>query len=128
MSSSWRRGAARPIHFALRRSTASARKTPPGPTHNWCENVALTHSKFVHPENLAELQRAVARASRARVLGSAHSFSALCRSDETLISLAFMRRVLAVDVHHLELEALQRLHLLEQRMRLERHLVEGGAG
>ena len=37
-------------------------------------------------------------ASRVRVLGSGHSFSSVCRSEDTLVSMAFMRNVLKVEV------------------------------
>lgn len=69
----------------------------PGASRNWCENVAFHHERFAAPETLEDVQSAVAAATALRALGSGHSFSALCRSEGTLLSLAYMRQ-LTIDV------------------------------
>lgn len=71
--------------------------TATGQAANWCENVAFRHRRFASPESLPELQDLVAEAAHVRVLGSGHSFSSLCRSEDTLVSLAFMRNILDVE-------------------------------
>lgn len=73
-------------------------KTAPGAASNWAENVAFSHTSFRCPETVNELQDVVAAANKLRVLGSGHSFSSLCRTDDTMVSLAFMRNVLGVEV------------------------------
>ena len=70
----------------------------PGASLNWCENVAFTHNRWAAPSDLAELRQVVSSASRLRVLGSGHSFSALCCSEETMVSLAFMNNILEVEI------------------------------
>eukprot|EP01051_Picozoa_sp_SAG22_P026335 SAG22_NODE_8259_length_670_cov_0.805604_1_plen_183_part_10 len=66
---------------------------------NWAECIPLRHAQLVSPENVAELQQAVAGApSKLRVVGSAHSFNHLLDApDETLLSLAYMGRVGSID-------------------------------
>jgi alditol oxidase len=78
----------------LQRSFATA----PGVAQNWCENVDFAHTKFITPHTVSEIQTAVKNARKVRVLGSGHSFSKVCSSEETLISLAYMRNVLSLDV------------------------------
>lgn len=80
---------------ALRRVCTAA---APGQRSNWCENVPLAHRAFAAPESVPELQDMTRDASRLRVLGSGHSFSSLCRSEDTLVSLAFMRNILEIEV------------------------------
>jgi xylitol oxidase len=91
--------------LAARGAGASARLVPrrrrlsaPGAAHNWCENIKFSHKHWATPETLQELQAAVVAAASVRVLGSGHSFSAVCDSEDTLVSLAFMRDVLGVTV------------------------------
>ena len=91
--------------LAARGAGASARLVPrrrrlsaPGAAHNWCENIKFSLKHWATPETLQELQAAVVAAASVRVLGSGHSFSAVCDSEDTLVSLAFMRDVLGVTV------------------------------
>lgn len=93
LSSSRLLGSPRALMGGLRR-----RQTAPGAASNWAENVAFSHTAFRCPETVNELQDVVAAADKLRVLGSGHSFSSLCRTDDTMVSLAFMRNVLGVEV------------------------------
>ncbi|KAL3933754.1 MAG: hypothetical protein SGPRY_000149 [Prymnesium sp.] len=82
------------------------RQTAPGAASNWAENVAFSHTAFRCPETVNELQDVVAAADKLRVLGSGHSFSSLCRTDDTMVSLAFMRNVLGVEVGETDMATL----------------------
>mmetsp|Transcript_13532 Transcript_13532/g.26655 ORF Transcript_13532/g.26655 Transcript_13532/m.26655 type:complete len:480 (-) Transcript_13532:5-1444(-) len=80
-----------------RRLHSTSSGPAPGARTNWCQNVDFKHKRFVTPEDLTELQATVAAAPQVRVLGSGHSFSAVCSSEHTLLSMAYMRKVLEVD-------------------------------
>ncbi|MHA7208737.1 FAD-binding protein [Arthrobacter sp. MDT1-65] len=54
---------------------------------NWAGNYEYRARTIEHPTSLADLQRAVAGATRAGALGSRHSFNDIADSPETLISL-----------------------------------------
>ncbi len=70
---------------------------PGGPSKNWGGNISFPQSVYVEPSTIEELQAAVKAAVKVRVVGSSHSFSPLCQTNDTLISLTRLRRLAAVD-------------------------------
>ncbi|WP_299105708.1 D-arabinono-1,4-lactone oxidase [uncultured Tenacibaculum sp.] len=58
---------------------------------NWAENVLWTPSKIATPSTEEEIQQLVLKAindqKKIRVIGSGHSFTALCSTNEVLVSL-----------------------------------------
>jgi alditol oxidase len=64
---------------------------------NWAGTIEYTAESVTSPVSLQELQAAVSRASRARVLGSRHSFSTIADTTGTLISLERMPGRIEVD-------------------------------
>jgi alditol oxidase len=64
---------------------------------NWAGTVDYRAERVASPVSLGELQAAVTGASRARVLGSRHSFSTIADTTGTLISLERMPARIEVD-------------------------------
>lgn len=57
---------------------------------NWSGSVQASPERIVTPRDEGELAGAVRSASQVRVVGSGHSFTPLCETDGTLVSLADM--------------------------------------
>lgn len=55
---------------------------------NWAGNHTYTAGRFVRARTLEEAQEVIASSSRVRVLGTRHSFNALCDTPGTLLDLA----------------------------------------
>jgi len=64
---------------------------------NWAGNVSFGAARFHQPDSVAELQRIVALSSRARALGTGHSFNLIADTTGGLISLARLPTIIAVD-------------------------------
>jgi alditol oxidase len=67
------------------------------PRTNWAGNVAFGAPDFYRPATVPELQRAVARAGRIRVLGTGHSFNDMADSPGAQVSLAGLPAEVSVD-------------------------------
>ncbi|GAA1774879.1 FAD-binding protein [Streptomonospora arabica] len=67
------------------------------PTTNWAGNIGFAAERLHHPSTVAEVQAAVARAERARALGSGHSFNAVADTPGDLVSLARLPRTMELD-------------------------------
>ncbi|MDP8914739.1 MAG: FAD-binding protein, partial [Pseudomonadota bacterium] len=57
---------------------------------NWSGNVVAHPLRIASPGDEAELSQVIAAASHVRVAGAGHSFTPLCDTDDTLVSLAEM--------------------------------------
>ncbi|HTJ59501.1 MAG TPA: FAD-binding protein [Devosiaceae bacterium] len=67
------------------------------PIRNWAGNITYA-TKSVHtPRTVAEVQDIVRDARKARALGSRHSFNRIADTDEDLISLQHLNRVVSLD-------------------------------
>ncbi|MFD0776179.1 FAD-binding protein, partial [Streptomonospora algeriensis] len=66
-------------------------------TTNWAGNIGFTAERVHRPSTVAELQAVVARAERARALGSGHSFNAVADTPGALVSLAHLPRTMELD-------------------------------
>lgn len=68
---------------------------------NWAENVVWNPSQINYPTNQEEIQHLVIRAAnnnqKIRVIGTGHSFTALCATNELLISLDNYQGIISVD-------------------------------
>lgn len=64
---------------------------------NFGRTFDFTPARVAYPESIAELRRVVSGARKVRVMGSRHSWSKGIVTDDTLVSLDRMNRVLAVD-------------------------------
>ncbi len=67
------------------------------PQTNWAGNVAFGAPDFYRPPTVSELQLAVTRASRIRVLGTGHSFNDIADSPGAQVSLAGLPPEVSVD-------------------------------
>ncbi len=64
---------------------------------NWAGNVQFRAATVDRPASVPELQRLVARSTRIRALGTAHSFSLVADTDGDLVSLARLPPAVDVD-------------------------------
>jgi alditol oxidase len=67
------------------------------PRTNWAGNVAFGAPDFFCPSTVAELQAAVAKAGRIRVLATGHSFNDMADSPGAQVSLAGLPPEISVD-------------------------------
>ena len=68
------------------------------PSTNWAGNVVWANQRMAQPETLEELCEVVREEEgTVRVVGRAHSFTPVCDSDDLLISLAKMNKVISLD-------------------------------
>lgn len=68
---------------------------------NWAGNVDLQSNQIVYPSTESEIQQAIINAAnqrqQVRVIGTGHSFSALCQTKDVLLSLDKYQGLIAVD-------------------------------
>lgn len=73
---------------------------------NWAGNVTFRPTRVVYPETESDVQRLVLQAAndrqKIRVIGSGHSFSALCKTEHILLSLDTYQGLVAVDKDRLQ--------------------------
>jgi alditol oxidase len=67
------------------------------PLTNWARNVTFQASHVHRPTSVGELQEIVAGSSRARALGTGHSFSTVADTTGDLISVGELPRSVSVD-------------------------------
>ena len=68
------------------------------PLTNWARNIVFEPASVARPRSRVELAEVLASASSVRVLGTGHSFSPVCSTDGTLLSLADLPVSIDVDV------------------------------
>src|SRR5215217_4303820 len=64
---------------------------------NWSRTQRCEPATLVRPSSRAEVVEAVTRARTVRVAGSGHSFTGAALTDDTLLSLERMHRLLDAD-------------------------------
>lgn len=64
---------------------------------NWAGNVKVRTPAYAQPETEAEIIELVKSHRKIRIVGTGHSWSALCESDELLINLDKYNKVLSID-------------------------------
>lgn len=75
----------------------------PARWQNWSGAQQSRPARWLHPRDEAELVTQIrASSGELRVVGAGHSFSALCRTDHTLLSLDALSGVLAHDAQTLQ--------------------------
>ncbi len=67
------------------------------PGSNWAGNHAYSAGRYVRARSLAEAQDVVRAARKVRLLGTRHSFNALCDTDGTLLDLTGLRAEPVLD-------------------------------
>jgi len=91
------------------------------PQANWAGNIAFTAPGFYRPATVSELQLAVAKASRIRVLGTGHSFNDLADSPGAQVSLAGLAPEVSVDSAARVARVAAGLSYAELAVRLDAH-------
>ena len=64
---------------------------------NWASNIKATVDYYYQPETEEELVSIIQQHTKVRIVGTGHSWSALCLTDEALINLDKYNRVIALD-------------------------------
>lgn len=85
---------------------------------NWGKNLRFSAPRCIQPENESELAEAVTSSEKIRIVGAGHSWSALCETEETLINLDRMDRILEVDKNKgtIRVQAGIRLRMLNREL------------
>lgn len=68
-----------------------------GPLKNWAGNIEFSAARVHRPSDVAELQAIVAGASRAKALGTGHSFNPIADTTGDLISTVGLPQLIDVD-------------------------------
>ena len=64
---------------------------------NWAGNITYGAARLHEPRSVAGLQSLVAASTKARAVGSRHSFNSIADTDGDLVSLASLPRVVELD-------------------------------
>nr|WP_318281092.1 FAD-binding protein [Paenibacillus bovis] len=64
---------------------------------NWAGNFQYSTTNWHEPESMEELQQLVSQLTKLRVIGSRHSFNSIADSNENIVSLQKMNKVLSID-------------------------------
>jgi FAD/FMN-containing dehydrogenase len=88
---------------------------------NYGRTWSFSPAKVAYPTSAAELAAVVRGARRVRVMGSRHSWSKGIVTDDTLVSLDRMSRVLAIDRSALRVTAQAGIKLCDLIVQLEAH-------
>lgn len=64
---------------------------------NWGRNILKSTPLFAQPESEAEIVELIRKHRKIRVVGTGHSWSALCESEELLINLDHYNKILTID-------------------------------
>lgn len=69
---------------------------------NWAGNVQFTAQSFIQPENETEIAAALLKSEQLRVVGTGHSWSTICTTNQNLLNLDRYNKVLQVDKEKLQ--------------------------
>ncbi|MEH7419492.1 FAD-binding protein [Neobacillus drentensis] len=64
---------------------------------NWAGNFQYSTTNWHEPESVEEVQQLVSSLKKLRVIGSRHSFNSIADSEENMVSLHKLNRVLSID-------------------------------
>ena len=81
-------------------SAATGGDDSTGPGTNWAGNHAYTAARYVRARSLEEAQEVVRSSSKVRLLGTRHSFNALCDTEGTLLDLTGLSAEPVLDADH----------------------------
>lgn len=87
---------------------------------NWAKNLRFEVAHYHQPDNEAALVELVQRHRRVRLVGSGHSWSPLCLTDEALINLDRYNRVLDIDRERLRVRVQAGIKLWQLNEALDR--------
>ncbi|MFA9459059.1 FAD-binding protein [Halalkalibacter sp. AB-rgal2] len=64
---------------------------------NWAGNLQYSTSNWHEPETIEDIQQIVSKVTKLRVVGTRHSFNRIADSDENIVSLHKLNKVLNLD-------------------------------
>nr|WP_233713721.1 FAD-binding protein [Lederbergia citri] len=64
---------------------------------NWAGNFQYSTTNWHEPESVEEVQQLVSRLTKLRVIGTGHSFNSIADSNENIVSLQKINKVLSID-------------------------------
>ncbi|QGH33677.1 FAD-binding protein [Gracilibacillus salitolerans] len=64
---------------------------------NWAGNYTYSAANWHEPESVVQIQNLVKQCNKLRVVGSRHSFNGIADSDENMVSLQKLNKVIALD-------------------------------
>ncbi|MED4229301.1 FAD-binding protein [Neobacillus cucumis] len=64
---------------------------------NWAGNYQYSTTNWHEPESVEEVQQLVSSLKKLRVIGSRHSFNSIADSEENMVSLQKLNRVISID-------------------------------
>ncbi len=69
-----------------------------GVKRNWAGNFQYSTTNWYEPESVEEVQQLVTKLNKLRVVGTRHSFNRIADSDEAILSLQKLNKVLSIDL------------------------------
>lgn len=64
---------------------------------NWAGNIQYSTNNWYEPESVEEVQQLVSSLKKLRVVGTRHSFNGIADSNENIVSLQKLNKVLSID-------------------------------
>lgn len=64
---------------------------------NWAGNFLYSTTNWHEPESVEEIQQLVSKLNKLRVIGTRHSFNSIADSNENIVSLQKLNKVLTID-------------------------------
>ncbi len=71
---------------------------------NWAKNESCIAQNYFQPETEEELIEVISKSKKVRIVGTGHSWNAICLSADTLINLDYYNKVLHLDKEKLQLK------------------------
>ena len=71
---------------------------------NWAKNESCVAQNYFQPETEEELIEVISKSKKVRIVGTGHSWNAICLSADTLINLDYYNKVLHLDKEKLQLK------------------------
>ena len=64
---------------------------------NWAKNVKSVAANFFQPESEDEIISLVQQYSKIRIVGTGHSWSDICATNEAIINLDYYNKIISID-------------------------------
>src|SRR5437867_1994834 len=71
---------------------------------NWAQNEGCTAQNYYQPESEQELIEIIRKSNKIRMVGTGHSWNAICLNSDTLINLDRYSGLLSVDKEKLQIK------------------------
>lgn len=88
---------------------------------NWAKNHSCTAKNYYQPETEEEMMEVIRNHSKIRMVGSGHSWSAVCLSEEALLNLDHYNKVIELNKEQLQLRVQAGIKLWQLNAYLDTH-------